>query len=114
MPVSPQLASKQLQVRARAALFDNIIEFVRLAGMLAFLAGNDIYLPAPWLLSAQGASYPEQNQLCHIAEVETDAAPIGTAILTDLVPHKVRFISKSPLLHHLETFGQQRIRNPEI
>src|SRR5690606_34246776 len=56
----------------------------------------------------------KQHQFGDVAEVEANAAPIRPAILADLVPDEIAFVGESPGFKHLDSFGQQGIRHPQI
>jgi hypothetical protein len=51
------------------------------------------------------SAHPKKHQLCHVSEVETDTAAIGTAILSDLVPHEVGFVGEAPSFHDGKSLG---------
>src|ERR1700722_17219947 len=60
------------------------------------------------------AAYAEEQQFRHVPEVKADAATIRAAVLTDFVPHNVRFVREAPCLKDNKSLGQQSIRHPEI
>src|ERR1019366_1858751 len=65
-----------LKVRAGAAGFDDGIDFVRLARVLALARGEEIHLAPSRCRGAQAAAGAEKNQFGDVAEVEADAASV--------------------------------------
>src|SRR5262245_22333402 len=73
------LPREQLQVRRRAAPFDQAVLLVGLARVLLLAADDDVHLRPARRLRPQTALDAEEDQLCHIAEVETDAPAVRAA-----------------------------------
>src|SRR5215469_7213795 len=83
--------------------------------MLALARGEQIDLPPSGRERTRIlALHAEQDQLGHVAKVESDAAAIRAAVLADLVPDDVGFVGEAPGFHDRQTFRQQRIGTPEI
>src|SRR5215510_3393813 len=75
-------ARKQLEIGPGAACLDDGVLLVGLARVLALARGEKIHLPAAGRKRARiPALDANQDQLSDIAEIETDAAPVGAAVL---------------------------------
>ena len=48
------------------------------------------------------------------AEIEADAAPVGTAVLADLVPDDVALVFEAPGRKHPQAFGEERVGHPQV
>jgi len=113
-PSGAALAGEQFEIGGGAAFFDELVQFVRFAGMLPFALNNHVDLPPR---GGQRADLPfdaEQNQLGDVSKVEADTSSVGTAIFADFVPDKIRFVSETPGLHQFESFNQEGVGAPQI
>src|SRR6266700_921675 len=117
-PSSPALARatrKQFKKRPRAARFENIVLLIRLPRMLALSCCKQVYLPPSGRKCARVlAAHTEQDQLCDVAEIETNSASIRAAVLAHLMPDDVGLVGEAPRLHDSKAFGQHCVGAPEI
>src|SRR5262245_39401373 len=82
--------------------------------MLTLLCFDNVDLGPP---RRQGSELPadaEEYYLSGIAKVKPNSTPVGTTILPNFMPDEIGLVLKSPRLHDLESFAQQRIRYPEV
>jgi hypothetical protein len=83
--------------------------------VLTLARRQEIHLPPPWRECARIlAAHAEENELGHVAEIETDPAAIWAAVRADFEPDEIGLVGKAPRLHHREAVGQERIRDPQI
>src|SRR5262245_16381649 len=102
-PALARAAREQLEERAAAARFDDLVLLVRLARMLALARRQEVHLPPSRRERARApAAHPEQDELGHVPEIETHAASVRPAVLAHLVPDDVGFVDEAPRLHHRE------------
>src|SRR5262245_11431871 len=113
-PARTPVTGEEFEIWPRTALLDNAIEGLRLPGMLAFLAHDDIFLAAAWGEGAQVAAHAEQHQFRHIAKIKPHATAVRPTVFTYLIPHQRGLVGEPPLLHDRHTVTQQRIGYPEI
>ena len=99
-PSTAGISREQLKVRPEATLLDQVVDLVRLSRMLALLARDQIDLGPAGVIRSHLPARAKQDQLGHVAEIETDAAAIGAAVLSNLVPNQIGFVGKAPRLHH--------------
>src|SRR5439155_16168369 len=91
---------KQLKIRSCTASLDDSILFVGFAGMFALTRRQQIHLATPRRKRTRVlAAHTEQNQLCNVAEIEPDPAPVRAAILAHLVPDNIGLVDEPPSLH---------------
>src|SRR5215813_8367830 len=82
--------------------------------MFTLLCFDNVDLCPPRRQGPELPADPEEYHLSSIAKVKSDPTPIRPTILPNFMPDEVSLILKSPCLHDLETFAQQRIRHPEV
>src|SRR5205085_3841932 len=88
-PVWSNPAGEEFEIRAEGASFDNRIDLVRLAAVLAFARGDVVDLTAPGCPGPSVfATNPEQHELGDIAEIKADPAPVAATVPAHLVPHE--------------------------
>lgn len=81
--------------------------------MLALARREQIHLPPPGRERARVLSaHAKQNILGNVAEIEPNAAPVRSAVLANLVPNDIRFVSETPRLQHSDALGQQSVGAP--
>src|SRR5205823_921489 len=101
-PTAPLPAAEHFEARAPAAVLDDLVLLVGLAAMLALAGAHDVHLAATGIERAGIlAAHAEQQQLGHIAKIEADTTTIRLAVLANLLPHDVRDVAETPLMHHL-------------
>lgn len=114
-PPRPRPAGEQLQIRAGAAGFDDVVGFVRLARVLALAGGDDVDLPATGLSRAGiFAAHAEEEEFSNIAKVKADSAPVWPAIFACFVPHDIGFVAETPSLHNGYPLRKKGVWDPEI
>src|SRR5262245_30701687 len=114
-PSFARAAREQLEEWPRTTRLDELVLLVGLARMLALARRQQIHLPPSRRERACVlAAHAEQNELGHVAEIETDRAAVRAAILAHLVPDDVGLVAETPRLHHRQAVGQERVRAPEI
>lgn len=95
IPVRPDTPGEQFEIGAERTCLDDGINFIGLAAMFPLAGGEVIHLAPP---SRAGpsifAARTKEYQLGDIAEVEADPATVTTAILSDLMPDDIGFVSK--------------------
>src|SRR5262249_11933800 len=106
-PTRDFFACEQFDEGAGATALDQGILLVGFARVFLLAADEDVDLPPPRGLGAQPTPDSEQEQLGDIAEVEADAAAVGAAVLADLQPYEVCFVSEAPLFHHAQTLAEE-------
>lgn len=114
-PILPRAPSEQFEERTGTARLDDIVLLVRLAGMFSLARRQKVDLSSSGRERAGVlAAHAEQDQLRDIAKIKTDASPIRAAVLADLVPDNVGFVSEAPRFHHFQAVRQQRVGAPQV
>src|SRR5215211_8586888 len=104
-PAVARAAREQLEVRPGTARFDDQILLIGLPRMLPLACGQEVHLASAGRERARVlALHAKQNELGHVTEVKADAAAVGTAVLTHLVPDNVGFVREAPSFHHCQPF----------
>src|SRR5690348_14422053 len=60
------------------------------------------------------ASCTKQDEFRHITIIESDSASVRSAILTNLKPHDVSFVFKTPRLQRAKTPTEESVGAPEV
>jgi hypothetical protein len=107
IPPATTAAGEKFQKGPRTAPFDQIVDFVGLAGMFAFLRRNEIDLRSTRLQRAEFSPDTEQEKFRRIPKVKADTAAIGTTVLTYFVPHEIRFVFEPPSLKTASPSGSK-------
>src|ERR1043166_4423085 len=108
-PLIPTLApetGENLQIGARRARFDYVVDFIRFARVLPLSSRQKVNLRAAWRESAHASTNPEQHQLGDITKIEAHSATVGAAVLANLVPDQVALVGKAPRLHNSQALLQ--------
>lgn len=103
---------KQLKMWPRRACLDEIIELVRLAGMLPFLDAKKIYLRPTGVKSAHPAANAQKQEFRHVPKIKTDTPSIRAAIFADFIPDEIGFIGEPPGGHDIQAILKQCVWNP--
>src|SRR5262245_36137469 len=81
-PTRARASCEQFDKGTWAARLDDIVLLIRLAAVLAFPRGQIIHLPPAGTESARVlSSRSKQDQLRHVAEIESDATAVRPAVL---------------------------------
>jgi hypothetical protein len=108
------VTGEEFEIGAGAALLDDAVQLIRLPGMLALAADDDIYLAASRLERAEGAACAKEHEFGDVAEIEAYAAPVRSAILARFVPYQIRLVGKAPAPHHLQPLKDERVWHPQV
>src|ERR1700678_1376879 len=102
-PIYPFLAfatGEEFKERTWAAGLDQIVLFIGFSRVFTLATAQIIYLCTAGLESPRILTpHSEQNQLRHVAEIETHAPAIGATIFADFVPDQIALVLKAPSLH---------------
>ena len=83
--------------------------------MFPLAGGKEVYLTTGGRKRAgRAASDAEEKKFGNVPEIVADATGVGSAVLTNLVPEKVRLVLKAPSREDIEPTRKERVRNPEI
>src|SRR5205823_5943305 len=94
-PLRPAFASKareQFKIGSWRTRFDDVVNFVRLSRMLALSRRKRIHLSSARFQRSHASANTEQNELCYVAKIKSDSAPIRSAVFTNLEPNDVGFV----------------------
>jgi len=62
----PLVSGEEFQIGLRAALLDNVVEFIGLSRVLALSTADDVDLPTNWSRSTQTSSNAKEHKLSNI------------------------------------------------
>ena len=105
-------SGKKFQVGCRAAIFDNLILFVRFSGMLSFYGFDDIYLFSSRSQGSHGTPDSEKENFSGVSEIKPNSSAVRASILAYFMPNNICFIVETPGIHDLKAFGQKGVGNP--
>ena len=112
-PPFPIATSEKFQKWSKATSLYQLILLIWFARVLPLSAAKIIHLSTtPFEGPGILASYAEQNQLGHIAEVEANTASVGSTILSNLVPNQVAFVLKAPGFQYGDAVWKESIGDP--
>src|ERR1041384_3471424 len=103
-PTLALLAGKQFKERPSRARLDYAENFVRFAAVLALSSGDQIHLGAtgfqcPSILP----THPKQDEFGNVAEIESDATAIRSAVFANFIPSEIGFVGEAPSFHDVES-----------
>src|SRR5215469_13384807 len=82
--------------------------------MFLFARFYEVHLSTAGGAGAYRSANSKKQHLRDIAEVESDASAIRSAVLPDFVPDQVGFVLEPPSFQHLQTVSQKCVMNPKI
>lgn len=105
-PARTRVARKQFEIGARRTCLDEIVLLVGFARMSALAGFDHVDLRAARRKRAHGTMDAKQQHLGDVAEIEANAAPVGSAVLAALRPDEIADVTKTPCLHDFKPIRQ--------